>query len=37
MIKTHLIEGLSLQYRTKYLWLTIVILTIKLKLQIKAT
>ena len=37
VIKTHLIQGLSLQYFTKYLRLTTVLIIIKLELQIIAT
>ena len=37
VIKTHLIQGLSPQYFTKYLRLTIVLIIIKLELQIKVT
>ena len=37
VIKTELKQDLSLQYFTKYLSLTIVLITIKLELQIKAT
>ena len=36
-LDNHLIQGLSLQYLTKYLRLTIVLIIIKLELQIKAT